>query len=96
MESSSVKPARGFLLIQQSRQFNILKADQVEVEIPFVQNCQFDAEHFLIPPGACDCQLIIGNHERPPLCRGEMPQHDDGNGLHAELAGRSQTRMHPR
>ena len=77
---------RSVLRLEQSLEFHIVETDQRQVVILFVENRQFDAEHFLVPAGTSNRQLVIGDHEGALLRRRQMLQDDDWNFFHPECA----------
>jgi hypothetical protein len=49
---------RGILRFEQSLEFHVLEAEQIEVVAFFVQGGQFEAKRFFIPPGTCNRHLV--------------------------------------
>ena len=57
----------GGLISQQVGQFRVIEPNQVEIEVLLLEGSQLQPKRLLIPPGAVDRQLVIGNHQSPTL-----------------------------
>jgi hypothetical protein len=82
-----------FLRLEQPLEFDVVEPDQIEVVILFVENRQFDAQHFFVPGCTLESQLVIRDDERSALGRRKVAEHDDRHFFHPEFLGRQQTRM---
>ena len=91
--SSSVsRPARA--PGQQPVEFGVVEAEQIEVEGLLLQRRQLGRQHLVVPAGV-GRDLVVGDHQRAPLRRRQVRQHDHrhlgqpqlARGQHPAVAG---------
>lgn len=79
------KPFRRILGREQTSQFLVFEADQLEIEIFLLKRGKFNAKQLVIPAGI-QGELIVGENIRTLLGFSQMIQNNDGDLAESELA----------
>jgi len=61
--------------IQDAKEVGVAEAEHVEIEFLLAQSGQFGTQHRLVPTCVL-CDLVVGDHKRPPLRFAQMIEHD--------------------
>jgi hypothetical protein len=81
---------RDVLRLQQARQFHIVKAEQIEVVVSLMKDCQFHAKEFFVP-SCVQRKLVVSDDKCAPLRFRQMGQHDYRYFVHPQFVRRKQS-----
>ncbi len=77
---------------EQAVEVGIVKAQQIEIEVFVFQRRQFCRQHLIVPARLAG-DLVVGNHQRAPLCRRQVRKNNHRRFGQSEFTGRHHAAM---